>query len=335
MIKGCVMKVFRLATPLFLSTALACFASQSTQPKIQTKPQEGAENVVQIPPEFKNKELLENIKWTDPVYIQAITSGWDKYTGSQYFENAELVGGAREVLYTKEMQEYGAAFSATLRRFKSDGVFEFVFVSKGDDALPKDFREKFMNYAVKAWGAPLKDIDTSLTDKEGGTDSHDVEWVLGNTQVKFTFSGVDMYGRRISSLCALIVTQNGKYPPLKDLIPLKCEGQSRLFGFDDSAETMPELPFIVLLDLNDNRVLRRDKSILGKITQVSDDYFIAEWQDKDTKTGPAPILKANRLTIDRKLGTYEWKGTLVANKSQGKISSGSCEKVNFQMEPKF
>ena len=288
-----------------------------------------------IPAEFTDRAVLASANWTDVAFVHAIASGWDRYTGTQPFENKEVSGGAREVLYAKEIQISGGIFSATVRRFNSDGVFEFVFVGKDDATFSRDFREKFMSSALTKWGTPFKDVDTSLTEKEGSTDSHDVEWVIGNTQIKFTFSGMDMYGRRTSTLCALVITRNGKYPPLKDLIALKCEGQSRLFGFEDPTVVTPDLPFVVVVNLNDNSLLRRDKSILGKITQASEDYFVAEWQDEDTKTAPAPVPKTNELIIDRKLGTYEWKTTLLANKSQGKVSSGNCEKTNLQMDEKF
>ena len=279
-----------------------------------------------IPVELTNRELLANVKWRDAAFVEAITPGWEIYTGTQHFENEERVAGAREELYTKKIQLNGAVFSASVRRFKSDGAFEFVFVSKDSDSYSKDFREKFMSFAVKAWGVPSKDIDTSFSDKEGGTDSHDVEWLLGNTQIKFTFSGMDMYSRRIWSICALIVTQNGKYPPLKDLIALKCEGQVTRFTTDAHSETIPASSFVILVDLNEDALLRQDKSHMGKITRTSEDYYVAEWQGKDTK---------NRFTITRKLGTYEWETTLLSNGNYQAVQRGNCEKINLQTGPKF
>lgn len=91
-------------------------------------------------------------------------------------------------------------------------------------------------------------------------------------------------------------------------------------------------PFIVFVDLNHNLLLRRDKTTLGKITQASDDYFISEWEDKDTK---------HRFVIDRKLGTYEWNFTLLEPKPKkyygvdGVVNWGKCEKTNVEREPKF
>jgi hypothetical protein len=213
-----------------------------------------------------------------------------------------------------------------VRRFKSDGAFEFVFVDKDSDSFSKDFREKFMSFAVKAWGAPSKDIDTSHSDKEGGTDSHDVEWVLGNTQIKFTFAGMDIYGRWILGISTLTITQNGKYPPLKDLFALKCEGQATTFTPGAPSETLPASSFVIIVDLNENVLLRQDKSILGKITRTSEDYYVAEWQDK---------LRNNRFTINRKLGTFEWETTLLANENYRRVERGDCEKINLQTEPKF
>jgi hypothetical protein len=272
-----------------------------------------AEDIVQIPTEFKNKEFLANAKWTDLAFIQGITSNWDSYTGKQDMEG-------KEVLRKKEIQIYGAVFSAEARRFISDGVFEFVFVNND---FSKDFREKFVRYAVETWGVPSKHIDYSW----GGDDNHDMEWLLKNTYIKFNIFGVEMYNSWIPGICVLIITQQGKYAPLKELITLKCEGQRRLFGFRDSTETTAVTPFIVFVDLNYNRLLRRDRSTLGKITQASDDYFISEWQEKNRK---------HRFIIDRKLGTYEWKTTLLeSNKNYGAVDWGHCEKSNLQIEPKF
>jgi hypothetical protein len=184
-----------------------------------------------------------------------------------------------------------------------------------------------VSYGVKTWGVPLKNIDYSWRGKENSVDSHDVEWLLGNTHIKFGIFGAEMYDSWISGLCILIITQQGKYALLKDLVALKCEGQKRLVGFEDSTKIIPVSPFVVLVDLNHNELLRRDRSTLGKITQASEDYFVAEWQEKDRK---------DRFTIDRKLGTYEWRTTLLKpNKTYGAVNWGNCEKTNLQIEQKF
>lgn len=313
-----------LDAPIMFSPSLAAQESTIAAGADKYAGQKTTEN--SIPVELTSRELLANAKWTDAAFIQAITSSWERYTGTQHFENEELAAGAREELYMKEIQMYGAVFSASVRRFKSDGAFEFVFVNKDSDSFSKDFRERFMSFAVKAWGAPTKDIDTSFSDKEGGTDSHDVEWLLGNTQIRFTFSGVDMYGSRISSICALTVTQNGKYPPLKDLIALKCEGQLTTFTPDAPSETVPASSFAIFVDLNDDALLRQDKSYLSKVTQTSEDYYVAAWQDK---------VRKNRFTINRKLGTYERETTLLTNENYRAVEQGNCEKIDLQAEPKF
>jgi len=310
--------------PLVSPVAFSPFLAAQETAGIAHVVQKTAENA--IPAELTNKELLENAKWTDAAFVQSIASGWERYTGTQHYENEDLNAGAREELYTKKIQMNGAVFYASVRRFKSDGVFEFVFVNVDSDSPSKDFRKKFMSFALKAWGAPSKDVDTSFSDNEGGTDSHSVEWLLGNTQIKFDFSGVDMYGRRISSICALIVTQNGKYPPLKDLIALKFEGQVTTSTPDAPSETVPASSFVVFIDPNENALRRQDKSLLGKITRTSEDYYLAEWQDK---------VRKNRIAINRKLGTYEWEITILANKDFRSIERGKCEKINLQTEPKF
>jgi hypothetical protein len=83
---------------------------------------------------------------------------------------------------------------------------------------------------------------------------------------------------------------------------------------------------VIIVDLNEGAILRQDRSLLGKITQTSEDYYVAEWQDKNTK---------NQLTINRKLGTYEWETTLLANENYRAVNRGNCEKTNLQTEPKF
>lgn len=279
-----------------------------------------AEDIVQIPIEFTSSDFLENAKWTDESFIQRITSSWNSYTGKQGVEGVES-------LYEKEIQIYDALFSVEARRFISDGVFEFLFLNKGN--ISKSFREKFMSYAVKTWGVPSKNIDYSGSGKERNV-HHETEWLLKNTRIRFAIMGAEMYNSWIPGLCILSITQQGKFPPLKELIALKCEGQRRFFGFRDSMETTLVKPFIIFVDLNLNLLRRRDKSIMGKITQTSDDYFMSEWEDKKTK---------HSFVIDRKLGTYEWKTTLLGPlepyKSSGAVESGNCEKINLQIEPKF
>jgi hypothetical protein len=274
-----------------------------------------AEDIVQIPIEFTNRDFLENAKWTDASFFHRITAGWDTYTGDQGIEG-------KEVLFTKNIQIYDVVFSVDAMKFISDGVFVFVF--KQESHFSKDFREKFMNYAVKTWGAPSKNIDYSGSGKERSV-HHETEWLLKNTHIRFTIMGAEMYNSWIPGLCILFITQQGKFPPLKELITLKCEGQRRFFGFRDSTEITREKPFVIIVDLNHNTLRRRDKSRLGEITQTSDDYFISEWEDKDTK---------HRFVIDRKLGTYEWKITQ-PDKNWGMVNWGNCQKTDVQLEPKF
>jgi hypothetical protein len=277
-----------------------------------------AEDITQIPAQLKDKNFLTSVKWTDANIVLEIASGWDKYIGKQGIEG-------KETLREKDIQIYGTKFSVEVRKFVSDGVFEFVFINKGD--FPKDLREKFMNYAVETWGVPLKNIDYSSGDQKNGLDNHEVEWLLSDTHIKFISIGAQLYGKWVSTLFILIITQQGKYPLLKDLIGLKCDGQKRLFGFEDSTQITPVSPFVILIDLNHNSLRRRNKSTIGKITQVSNDYFISEWNEKDKK---------HRFVIDRKLGTYEWKTTpLESTKNYGAIEWGNCEKTNLHLEPKF
>lgn len=277
-----------------------------------------AEESIQIPTQFTNRELLTNARWSDGAFFQAIVSSWDKHTVTQDLEG-------KEVLRKREAQICGTTFSVEARRFQSDGVFEFVFIHK--DGFPKDFRQKFVSYGVKTWGVPLKSIDYSWRGKENSVDDHEVEWLLGKTHIKFSIFGAEMYDSWIPGLCLLVITQQGKYALLKDLIALKCEGQKRLFGFKDSTEVTPVSPFVIFVDLNHNALLRRDRSVLGKIGTASDEYFMAEWREKDRK---------HRFTIDRKLGTYEWETTPIeSSKKYGAVNWGKCEKTNLQIEPKF
>lgn len=275
-----------------------------------------AEDIIQIPIELNNKELLMDLNWKDAIFIQGITSSWDSYTEKQWTE-------IKEVLRKKEIQIYGSNFYAESRRFISDGVFEFAFFNK--DEFSKDFRKKFMSYAEKTWGTPSKNIDRSWSGKKDSIDSCYTEWFLKNTHIKFTIFGAEMDNHWISGLCVLTITQQGKYAPLKDIMALKCEGQ--MSDFTDSTKITPVPPFVILVDLNDNALFRRNRSLLGKITQASDDYLISEWHDKDVE---------NKIVIDRKLDTYEWvKVFSVSNKIYRAVNWGKCEKTDLQIEPKF
>ena len=277
-----------------------------------------AENPVEIPAELRNKEFMEKARWTDATFFQKITSNWDKYTGTQSIEG-------KEMLYEKKIQIYGADFSVSARRF-SDGVFEFVF--SNTSSFSKDFREKFVSYAIKTWGMPSKNIDNSYG--AGLVQQVDMEWLLKGTQIKLGLFGAKMFeGTKenpdgwVSGLCVLTITQQGKYAPLKDLIALKCEGQQQFF---DSKEITPVSPFIIFVDLNHNQFLRSDRSLMQKITQISDDYFMAQWMGKNN-------LK-NELIIDRKLGTYQWKMS-DSKSGLGANNWGKCEKTDLNLQPKF
>lgn len=278
-----------------------------------------ADDFIQIPAELRNKEFLEKVKWTDATFFQKITSSWDKYTGKQ-----DIKG--KEILREKEIQIYGTVFSVQARRF-SDGTFEFAFDTK--DSFSKDFQEKFLSYAIKTWGTPLKSIDNSWRGKEMSTEHHEMEWLLKNTHIKITTLGTQVFDSWVPHFCILLITQEGKYVPLKDPIALKCEGQKKLFGLPNSAEITPVSAFIVLVDLNRKHLLRRDKSSIGEITEVTEEHFISEWTDK-TKGFK------HRFFIDRKLGTYEWKTTsLESGKNYGMVDWGNCEKIDLELKQKF
>src|SRR5208283_2802285 len=139
---------------------------------------------------------------------------------------------------------------------------------------------------------------------DSSVDDHDTEWDLGNTVISFSYFGAEMYGLVanpayhwwVPGLCWFVITESDKIPPLKDLISLKCEGQRKFSG----GGIEPVSSFVIFVDLNHNAILRRDKSVMWKNMQVSQDYFVAESQEKDVK---------HTFTIDRKLGTYMWRVT--------------------------
>jgi hypothetical protein len=271
--------------------------------------------VVPIPHEFTDRALMTNTKWTEETFFQRITSNWDTYTGEQGWKE-------KDVLRTAEMEICGVVFSVKAVRFKSDGVYQFIFTTKLDERFPKDFREKFMGYAETIWGVPSKDIDYSGEYKEGSVDNHDTEWDLGNTVISFSYFGAEMYGKWIPGLCLFQITQAGKVPSLKDLISLKCEGQRKFSG----SGIEPVSSFVIFVDLNHNAILRRDKSVREKNVQVSQDYFVAEGQEKDFK---------GTFTIDRKLGTYKWRVTSAVNAAYEMNEWGKCEKIDLPTQPKF
>ena len=288
--------------------------------------------VVPIPHEFTDRALMTNTKWTEEAFFQRITPNWVAYTGEQGWKE-------KDVLRTAKMEICGVVFSVKAVRFKSDGVYQFIFMT--DERFPKDFRERFMGYAGKIWGVPSKDIDYSGEYKEGGVDSHDssvdshdTEWDLGNTVISFSYFGAEMYGLVanptyhwwIPGLCLFVITESGKIPPLKDLISLKCEGQRKVSGLEQGSGIEPVSSFVIFVDLNHDAILRRDKSVMWKNMQVSHDYFVAEDQEKDVK---------HTFTIDRKLGTYKWRVTSTVNAAYEMNEWGNCEKIDLPTQPKF
>jgi hypothetical protein len=301
-------------TAVLLSSSVL-FAQDHAQAALQTH----KSAFVPIPHEFTDRELLTNTKWTEETFFQGITSNWDTYTGEQGLEG-------KDVLRSAEMEICGVIFSVKAARFKSDGVYQFIFSTEPGESFPKDFREKFMGCAEKTWGVPFKDIDYSREVKEGSVDNHDTEWDLGNTVISFSYFGAEIYGGWVPGLCLFQITQSGKYPPLKDLICLKCEGQRKFSGREQGNEIEPVNPFVIFVDLNRNEILRQDKSELEKIVKVSQDYFVAEQQEKDLKS---------TFTIDRKLGTYELRIASAVNAAYGMNEWGKCEKIDLPAQPKF
>jgi hypothetical protein len=279
-----------------------------------------AENSVEIPIEFTNRNFLTNIRWTDTNLIQKVISNWDMYSEKQGIEG-------KEILRKKGIKIYDVMFLVEARKFTSDNVFEFVFNT--ENGFSQDFREQFMSYAVKTWGQPSTHIDYSWGGKVDAFVSHEVDWFIKDTHIRFDFSGAVLDGHWFPGFCLFFITQKGKYDPLKELIALKCEGKSQLFGFPDRREITPVNAFIVFVDLKNKQLLRRDRSPLGKITEATDEHFISEWTDK-TKD------QKHRFFIDRKLGTYEWKTTpSESGKNYGAVNWGNCEKTDPQLQQKF
>jgi hypothetical protein len=307
-------------TAVLLISAIA-FAGDSAQVAFQAQKDHGSSvgAFVPIPHEFTDRALMTNMKWAEETVFQRIISKWDTYTGEQGFKD-------KDVLRTAEIKICEVAFSVEAVRFKADGVYQFIFSTKPGESFPKDFREQFMEYAGKIWGPPSKDIDYSSEVKEGRVDSHMVEWDLGNTIISFTYFGAEMYDGWVPGLCLFQITQSGKYPQLKDLICLKCEGQRKFSGFGQANRIESASPFVIFVDLNNNAIRRRDKSVWESIVQVSEDYFVAEQQQKDFK---------DTFTIDRKLGTYERRRTFAVNAEYEIREWGKCERIDLPTQPKF
>src|SRR5271157_5846989 len=179
-----------LIVSALLTTASGAWAQQSAPPASDQKINQGCEGVapaptakasagvsrrdsaqaahkstfVPIPHEFNDRAIMRNMKAREEIVFQRIASSWDTYTVEQGWKE-------KDVLRTAKMEICGVVFTVKAVRFKSDGVYQFIFMT--DEDFPKDFRENFMGYAGKIWGVPSKDIDRSGEYKEGAVDSHD------------------------------------------------------------------------------------------------------------------------------------------------------------------
>jgi len=112
---------------------------------------------------------------------------------------------------------------------------------------------------------------------------------------------------------------------LQDLVYLKLDG--KMVGLLNGKEiTSTPTSHILILDLDSNRLLRRDKSVYAQKLVITDDSISGAWEEKDAR---------NSLKIDRVLGTFEITTCYKKGLGQEYIMRGSVEKYTEAPKRKF
>jgi hypothetical protein len=275
---------------------------------------------IQISQELLKTEALENFDWYGELSIESVTLNWMKCDNAGGWEDKREVKTAKVKILTQ-------IFDGSLRKY-TDGAFEIAYVK---DDFTFNLMNKMMSFARKTWGEPYSIVDLTEPEQFGVKSVYyRAQWLFNETLIHFHVLGHDSkYEKEEELLGALLFSHKEKHELLKNLICLKCDSKrifTKGYGEDEVAD---EDDIIFIIDLNDNNILRRDKSTLGKITTITDGFIEAKWEDKKAQT-------KSTLRIDRVLGSYNLE-IVSTNVSGVKLRQrGNCSKIEMnELEPLF
>lgn len=186
------------------------------------------------------------------------------------------------------------------------------------DNTTYDYKEKcknILNEIHSVFGKELKTVDAGFLNKNKNTTSGVItqDYVFNKIRIRFS-SLVTMYldKEAFTSSCLNIFLYDKK-DDLKDLVALKLIPQKT----NPSRSNANMVPFMVFVDLNDNRVINQDYNIIGNIKQMDNTFIITEYKTEKI------FLK---YTINRIINTFSIELTY---NGETDITEGIYERVNL------
>jgi hypothetical protein len=222
------------------------------------------------------------------------------------------------VLNKTEVTVLGTTFTAEYRVVNADSFSEIIVSHKSK--LGEDFCPAFVEWATKRLGKPDKTLDRSTSAKDGSWNRVTADWLLGQSRVQLNCAGAVMYGGYIPAVAILVYRHKDRLNGLEDLVYIECSLTKKYLGplFADRP-TEEGAPLTLIIDPNDQRLLRRDKSAFLETNKYTDQEILAAEENDKTQS---------RFRLDRLTGNYQWNIRLKQDGRNGLDQWGKCTRVD-------
>ena len=262
-----------------------------------------------LPEALSDPQFLSSRSWKGDKGLEAVVRNWPAYTEKQGFDD-------KTVLNRAEVTVLGSTFEAEYRVFKTDSLAEIVLL--GDE--PGDFCPTFLAWATKRLGSANKVIDLSNLGQQDAWASVTADWLFGQTRVQLSCAGAKLYSKWIRpGLVVLMYRHKDQLKALEDLIYIECSATRKVVGRLADGRTEEAEPLTLIIDPNNRRVIRSDKSAFLKTDNYTDDEILASYEEKSAKGE----FRLNRVT-----GHYRWNVRMKEDSRNGVDQWGKCSRAD-------
>lgn len=249
-----------------------------------------------LPRILTDPTLLASRTWKSDTGLEKAVSDWPLYEGKQEFDD-------KTVVRRGQVQVAGVVLEADYRIRVKDSYAEVVLIGPADknggpaDKFDAPMCIRFSEWTAPMLGVPSKVIDlSSPVEKDNAILDIDADWLLGETRVKLSCSGVKLDGKFLSGVVMVTYGHHTMQKALEDLIYIECSSTRKFVG--RSAEgrgATEEAPVRFMINPNDGTVRRWDKSTIGKTQRYSDEDIVTTWGNEE---------RSFQLRLDRRAGSY-------------------------------
>lgn len=270
-----------------------------------------AQELQPFPQALADPHFLTSHTWKPSSDFDKIVASWSPYTRDQGFTEKTVV---KEV----KIELLGSTFKAEYRVYKNEPSVEIVLWSTDKDY--KSDCPRFRAWTNRFFGKPATAIDRSQPGKQESTIDWTADWLFGQVRVQASCFGVMMGDSFIAPSVVILYRHHTLLKALEDLVYVECSiTQGQYVGSLVPGSPPQIAPFTLIIDPNEKRLLRHDKSDFSKVDRYSDEEIVVTHEGKANLV----TIRLNRLT----------GGLLLQTRRKDELRSGSdnwgkCERVS-------